>query len=90
MSRARLSVAANIAEGCGRGGKAEMTHFLRTPIGSASELDYHCLLARDFGFFRKEECCRPNANVTEVRRMHTFLEKKALSSSYQRANTVNS
>jgi four helix bundle protein len=40
---------ANIAEGSGRSGEAEPTHFMLISMGSASELEYHLLLARDLG-----------------------------------------
>jgi four helix bundle protein len=49
--RAAVSIAANIAEGCGQRGTAELSRFLSMAAGSASELQYHLLLlARDLGF----------------------------------------
>ena len=50
MRRSCSSIPANIAEGCGRDGDAEFARFLRIAMGSAAELDYHLLLARDLGF----------------------------------------
>src|SRR5436190_22292131 len=50
MRRCSSSIGANIAEGCGRRGNAELHRFLQIASGSASELDYHLLLARDLGF----------------------------------------
>jgi four helix bundle protein len=47
MRRAAASVPANIAEGCGRYGRAEFRQFLHLSVGSASELQYFLLLARD-------------------------------------------
>ncbi len=43
------SIAANIAEGCGRRGNGEFHRFLQIATGSASELEYHFLLSRDLG-----------------------------------------
>ena len=47
LRRCSFSVAANIAEGCGRSGTAEFGRFLSMAMGSASELKYFLLLARD-------------------------------------------
>jgi four helix bundle protein len=41
------SIPANLAEGCGRKGDAEFNRFCSIAMGSASELEYHLLLARD-------------------------------------------
>ena len=49
LRRAAASIPANIAEGCGRNGDAELARFLDVAMGSANELDYHLLLARDLG-----------------------------------------
>jgi four helix bundle protein len=45
MRRASSSIPANIAEGCGRNGNAELARFVYIALGSASELEYHLLLA---------------------------------------------
>jgi four helix bundle protein len=47
VRRAAASIGANIAEGCCRKGDAELGRFLQIAMGSASEVEYHCLLARD-------------------------------------------
>ena len=76
MRRACVSIPANIAEGCGGAGDAQMARFLQIGMGSASELEYHLLLACDLGLLkgpRYEELAR---DVTEVKRMLTsFLQK---------------
>jgi four helix bundle protein len=50
LRRSAASVPANIAEGCGRRGDVEFSRFVRISLGSATELEYHLLLAHDVGF----------------------------------------
>ena len=50
VRRSAASIPANIAEGCGRNGDAELAQFMTIAMGSANELDYHLLLARDLGY----------------------------------------
>jgi four helix bundle protein len=49
IRNASSSIPSNIAEGCGKGSEAELARFLQTAMGSASELEYRILLARDLG-----------------------------------------
>jgi len=73
MRRAAASVPANIAEGCCRSGDVEFARFLQIAMGSASELDYHCLLARDLELLGSETYDRLAGDVTEVKRMLASL-----------------
>jgi four helix bundle protein len=73
IRRASASIAANIAEGCGRYGENEFSHFLQIAMGSASELDYHLLLASDLGFLQADVYNQLNEDVTEVKRMLNSL-----------------
>jgi four helix bundle protein len=43
LRRCCASIPANIAEGCGRSGDAELARFMLIAMGSASELEYHLL-----------------------------------------------
>jgi four helix bundle protein len=76
LRRACASLPANIAEGCGRGGKSELARFLQVAMGSASEAEYHLLLAHDLGLLNDAEYKRLEAGAVEVKRMLTsFIEK---------------
>jgi four helix bundle protein len=73
--RSCASVPANIAEGCGRGSNADLARFLQMALGSASELQYHLLLARDLSFLNPLDFKRLTGEVTEIKRMLTsFIE----------------
>lgn len=74
--RASASIAANIAEGCGRRTDADFARFLQIAMGSASELEYHLLLAFDLGFLEASGHQALTSDVTEVKRMLTaFIQK---------------
>ena len=69
IRRACASIPANIAEGCGRSGRAELGRFLQVAMGSASELEYHLLLAHDLGMLGVSEYKLLESHVIEVKRM---------------------
>ena len=73
IRRAGFSIPANIAEGCGRNSDADFARFLQIVMGSASELEYHLLLANDLGMLSESGYTRVEANVTEVKRMLSSL-----------------
>ena len=76
IHRASTSIPANIAEGCGRGGNAEFARFLQIASGSASEVEYHLLLARDLGLLKVETHSQLSEKVQEIKRMLSTLTKK--------------
>ena len=76
LRRSSASIAANIAEGCGRDGDAELARFCSIALGSASELEYHLLLAKDLKLLEPNQPERLQNQTTEVKRMlSVFIQK---------------
>jgi four helix bundle protein len=76
MRRCSSSIGANIAEGVGRRSDGEFGRFLHIARGSASELEYHLLLAKDLQFL-SQECYDGLTRATdEVQRMLTSLTQQ--------------
>ena len=69
LRRAAASVPANIAEGCGRNSAKELRRFLEVAMGSASEVEYHLLLARDLGMSTADDHRTLDEQVCEIKRM---------------------
>jgi four helix bundle protein len=76
IRRASSSIAANLAEGCGRRSDGEMGRFVQIAMGSGAELSYHLLLARDLGFVSEEQHSELNASLERVLRMLSALSAK--------------
>ena len=76
MRRASASIGANIAEGSCRRGDIEFARFLQMAAGSASELEYHLLLARDLKLLQTPDYQRLSGQAVEVKRMLASLMQK--------------
>jgi len=76
IRRAAASIAANIAEGCGKRGNGDFQRYLNIAAGSASELEYHFLLAHDLDLLETATYDRLDAAVVEVKRMLSALIRK--------------
>jgi four helix bundle protein len=76
IRRCAASIAANIAEGCGKRGNGEFQRYLNIAAGSASELEYHFLLARDLNLLDGANYDQLNSCVIEVKRMLASLVRK--------------
>ena len=77
MRCAAASIPANIAEGCGRSNDAEFARFLYISFGSASELEYHILLAHDLGMLNEIDCGKLTENVIEIKKNALILDKES-------------
>ena len=76
MRRSSSSIGANIAEGSCRSGDNDFARFLQIAMGSASELEYHILLAHDLELLRTLDYQRLSAEAVEVKRMLASLLQK--------------
>lgn len=78
LRRSASSTAANIAEGCARDRRNEFAQFLRVALGSATETEYHLLLARDLGYLSNEQHESLTAACLEIQRMlASFIRRLA-------------
>ena len=76
IRRASASIAANLAEGCGRRSDGEMARYVQIAMGSGAELSYHFLLAKDLGFMQSAEYEVMNTNVSDIMRILSALSRK--------------
>ena len=76
MRRSASSIPSNIAEGCGREGDAELARFCTIARGSASELEYQILLARDLKLIQLNDYEQLVQQTIEIKRMLTVLVQK--------------
>ncbi len=76
MRRSVASIPTNIAEGCGRRTDHDFARFLQIAMGSASELEYQLLLARDLGYLPEQDYEPFFNQVTEVEKMLTSFIRR--------------
>ncbi len=76
LRRSCSSIPANLAEGCGRNGDAEFARFCSIAAGSASELEYQLLLAKDLELIKPRNYEELAQRTTEVKRMLSALLQK--------------
>ncbi|MCD6360930.1 MAG: four helix bundle protein [Armatimonadetes bacterium] len=75
MCRAAVSIPANIAEGYGRGSRADYSRFVKVARGSAAELETCLLLAEQLGLLHAEMMQDAMDKLHGVRRLVHGLTK---------------
>jgi four helix bundle protein len=73
---AAASIGANLAEGRRRRSDPEMRRFVQIALGSANELEYHLLLAKDLQFLTPEEYSGLEEGILEIQRMQAALSQR--------------
>lgn len=76
MRRASYSIPSNIAEGCGRESDAEFKRFLIISQGSAIELEYFLILAKDLEYINELDCEILDNDVNKIKRSINNLVNK--------------
>lgn len=76
MRRCASSIPTNIAEGCGRSTEKDFARFLDNAMGSASELEYQLILARDLEYIDQQTYEKTYNELIEIKRMlNAFIQK---------------
>ena len=76
MRRAVVSIPSNIAEGCARATDPDFARYCSIALGSASELDYQLILAKDLGFVSESTFSETSTLTQEVKKMLNALLQK--------------
>ncbi|MCB9452094.1 MAG: four helix bundle protein [Anaerolineaceae bacterium] len=76
VRRSAASIPANIAEGCGRDSTGDFRRFLEIAMGSASETEYHILLAHDLEYLNIDDYQALSKAIIEIKRMLAVLIRK--------------
>lgn len=76
MRRASYSIPNNLAEGCVQISPAEFGRYVQIATGSASELDYQLLLARELGYLDQPTYVSLRLKLTSVRKMLAALRQR--------------
>ncbi|MEM9644338.1 MAG: four helix bundle protein [Planctomycetota bacterium] len=75
IRRAAVSVPSNLEEGCGHGGDGELGRYCGIAMGSACEVGYQLLLAKDLGNIDDTNYDQMNRDLNEIQRMLNGLIK---------------
>jgi four helix bundle protein len=80
LIRAAMSIPTNIVEGTGQKTGKEFARFIGIALNSASELEYHLMMARDDHVIALSEAKSLSSRTIEVRKMLHGLQNAVLAS----------
>jgi four helix bundle protein len=76
LRRSALSIASNIAEGCGKNSRAETLRYFEIAAGSAAETEHHLLVAKDITVLPPTRADDFLTRIASIRRMLYSLSKR--------------
>jgi four helix bundle protein len=76
LRRSALSIASNIAEGCGKNSRAETLRYFEIAAGSAAETEHHLLVAKDIMALSASRADDFLRRIASIRRMLYSLSKR--------------
>ena len=76
MQRAAYSIPSNFCEGCGRDSDKDFNRFVQIALGSAHELEYFFILAKDLSIISIESEEMFSKSINDVKRKLYNLSKK--------------
>ena len=78
MQRAAYSISSNFSEGCGRSSDKDFNRFVTICLGSAHELEYFILLAKDLKYIEISTFEVLKTEINEIKRKLYSLSKKLI------------
>jgi len=80
MRRSAVSIAANLAEGCGKSSNKDCKRFFEIALGSANETEYYIILTKDLGYLTDEKHDELFSQINQIKAMLiSLIKKQALS-----------
>lgn len=68
MQRAAYSIPSNFCEGCGRDSDKDFNRFVQIALGSAHELEYFFILAKDLSIISNESEEKFSKSINDIKR----------------------
>ena len=75
INKSAVSIAANIAEGCGRNTPNDFNHFLDISLGSSFELETHIIISQRVELLAEERATPILQSIISIQKMLNALRK---------------